>query len=48
METYLIIGYYEGNSEVVDQADDRAEADFMAAEYRMAFGPTWTIDVVVV
>ena len=44
---FKIVGYYEGNSEVVDEADTRNEADALASEYRMAFGSGWTIDVVV-
>jgi hypothetical protein len=43
---FLIMGYYEGNGEVVDEADTRGEAEFLAREYRMAFGPGWCIEVV--
>jgi len=46
MRKYLIIGYYEGNSEVVDEAESKQEAEILAMEYRMAFGRGWTIDVV--
>lgn len=43
---YLIMGYYEGAGEVVDEADSKSEAHTLAAEYRMAFGPGWVIEVV--
>jgi len=43
---FLIIGKYRGDSEVIDQADTRREAQELAAEYEMAFGPMWRISVV--
>ena len=38
-----IIGTYRGKSEVIDTAKDQKEADYLVREYRMAFGPDWTI-----
>jgi len=43
---FHIIGYYEGAGEVVDTVSTRSAANILAAEYRMAFGPDWTIEVV--
>ena len=43
---YLIIGHYEGRGEVIDRVSDYMEAQRLAGEYAMAFGPGWDIQVV--
>jgi len=43
---YLIVGHYEGRSEVIDRVSDYMEAQELAGEYAMAFGTGWSIDVV--
>lgn len=40
---YEIIGVYRGTTEVIDETDDKAEAKRLVGEYRMAFGPEWSI-----
>jgi hypothetical protein len=40
---YKIIGIYRGKKEVIDTAKDLTEANYLVNEYRMAYGPTWTI-----
>lgn len=46
--TYAIIGRYEGQKfsrdpEKVDTAESREDAETLLGEYRMAFGPEWTL-----
>jgi len=44
MKSYLaIMGRLEGNVEEIDRADDKDEARYLVQEYRMAFGPDWSI-----
>lgn len=43
---YKIMGKYQGVTEVVDEADTRPEAQALLAEYRLAFGPKWTLWIV--
>ena len=40
---YKIIGIYRGDKEVLDECEKASEADYLAAEYAMAFGPSYTI-----
>lgn len=40
---YKIMGKYKGRIEEIDTADDHKEAEFLLGEYRMAFGPDWTL-----
>ena len=43
---YIIHGAHpEYGSEDLDEADDRAEAETLAADYRVAFGPEWRITI---
>jgi len=42
---FAIIGFYCGESEVIDFADDMPTARYLAAEYRVAFGTGWTIRI---
>jgi hypothetical protein len=42
----VTVWYIVANGEVVDQFDTSAEAVAMLPEYRMAYGPTFKIDVV--
>lgn len=41
---YMIIGYYEGRSDILDTAKDEAEAEYLAREYALAFGQGWIIE----
>jgi len=43
MSAYKIIGKHQGETEVIDTAENKAERDYMLTEYRMAFGQGWTI-----
>ena len=38
-----IWGKYEGKKEIIDQADNKEEADYLVQEYKLAFGPDWII-----
>lgn len=38
-----IWGRYRGRSEQLDTAESPLEAERLANEYRMAFGPEWTV-----
>lgn len=40
---YKIIGKYRGQSEVIDEAGTLKEANYLANEYRIAYGQGWTI-----
>ena len=38
-----IIGIYRGESEIIDTAESKDEANQLVTEYRMAFGSDWII-----
>lgn len=40
---YEIIGIYRGEKETIDSAETKTDADYLVSEYRLAFGPAWTI-----
>jgi len=40
---YKIIGKYQGTTEEIDSADTREAAETLLVEYRMAFGPNYTL-----
>ena len=40
---YIIFGRYNGETEEVDQASTKQEAEYLVQEYRLAFGPGWQI-----
>ena len=42
---YKIIGVYNGQREEVDTADTRKQAEYLAGEYRLAFGKDWIITI---
>lgn len=42
---YEVIGTYRGDWEVIDSADSRREAEYLATEYRMAYSRDWLIHV---
>lgn len=42
---YNIYGTYKGNRELIDFADTKAEADYLASEYQLAYGNEWTITI---
>ena len=44
-EYEIIAIYANGEVEVVDAADTKEEAEYLAGEYQVAFGPTITIDL---
>jgi hypothetical protein len=42
---YEIVGCYKGcRPEVVDTASDEGEAIYLLGEYRIAYGPKWTLN----
>ena len=44
MKTYYIVGKTKDTElEIIDEFTDKAEARRCLSEYRMAFGPGWTI-----
>lgn len=40
---YQIIGVSQFGREIIDHADTVREACYLVGEYRLAFGPGWTI-----
>lgn len=42
---FEIIGKYRGKSEVVDSAETEKEANYLAGEYRMAYGAQWSVTI---
>lgn len=42
---WQIIGTYQGKTEVLDAYNTMSEAIKMLAEYRLAYGNSWTIDI---
>ena len=43
---YIIRGKYTGHEwETIDEVDDKAEAERLLKEYRMAFGPAWVLTI---
>jgi len=43
---YKIVGTCKGKSEVIDEAENKANAQYLVQEYHMAFGPDWIISIV--
>lgn len=43
MATISIWGKYRGKVEKIDSATSQRSADYLAGEYRMAFGRDWTV-----
>jgi len=43
MRTYTIYSRYNGDVEEIDTAENLEEAEFMVAEYQMAYGPDCVI-----
>jgi hypothetical protein len=41
--TYRIMGKSSFGTEEIDSADTRQEAEYLLAEYRLAFGPGWVL-----
>lgn len=40
---YNIVGEYRGNQEILDEAETDYDAEYLVAEYSMAFGSEWAI-----
>ena len=40
---FRIMGTYQGETEEIDTADNKEEARYLVAEYRLAFGADWRI-----
>jgi len=40
---FKIMGEFKGNTEQIDDTTSHKEADFLAREYRVAFGESWRI-----
>lgn len=43
--TYLIIGSSAYGTEEIDETDTLEEAKHLLAEYRLAFGPGWSLRI---
>jgi len=43
--SFDILGTYDGETETVDTFDTREEARTMLGEYRLAFGPSWSLRI---
>ena len=43
MTWYIVGQYLSASKEVIDEAESRKEANYLLKEYRMAFGPGWSI-----
>ena len=41
---YEIWGRYNGTWEVIDETDNRNDADYLVQEYMMAYGSDWVIE----
>lgn len=42
---YRIYGTYRGEREEVDSANTHKEALYLLREYRLAFGPEWSLTI---
>jgi len=42
---YLILGRYQGNTEEIDETEDRKDAVYLRGEYAMAYGAGWAISI---
>ena len=40
---YKIMGEYRRKTEEIDEVDTKKEADYLAREYRIAYGEDWRI-----
>ena len=45
MAKYYIVGYHQGNQEIIDEFENKNEAEKMLEEYKMAFGSDWIITI---
>lgn len=45
MEGWIIEGTYQGKTEAIDCAETQAEAEYLAREFRIAYGPDWLVSV---
>lgn len=43
MKTYKIMGRYNGQTEEVDEAETRKDAQYLLSEYKLAFGAGWSL-----
>ena len=43
---YKIMGTYRGNTEELDSADNLDEANYLLAEYQLAYAGDWIIEIV--
>lgn len=43
---YYIVGFYNNKKEYLDTAETFREATKLLLEYSMAYGPSWTIDII--
>jgi len=42
-KSYKIMGEYRRKTEEIDEVDTKKEADYLAREYRIAYGGDWRI-----
>lgn len=43
---FKIIGNYQGKKEVIDWAKTKEDAEYLANEYRLAYGKDWYIYII--
>ena len=43
MSRFVLMGRYNGRTEMIDETDTRAEAEDYAANYRQAYGKAWSV-----
>jgi len=40
---YQIIGIYKGKREVIDETETKDDANYLRAEYQLAYGKEWQV-----
>lgn len=44
-DQWIIMGKYKGQSEEIDTAKDKKEAQYLRNEYQLAFGNDWVVSI---
>jgi hypothetical protein len=42
---YKIVGKYRGKTEILDLSESKRDAEYLANEYRIAYGSGWVVTV---
>ena len=43
MSLFKIVGVYRGIREVIDETDNKDDAEYLRREYALAFGKDWSV-----